>query len=115
MEILTIIQVFTQALKTHSEKFELKDLQDLDQLLATLDTPTEAELDQMLTDWLQTHTEVRDTVLPFAETNKELKRSPDLPPNSEAGILQNLFELRQTNQEIIKAKTNQQQPDKSKQ
>ncbi|NEO11534.1 MULTISPECIES: hypothetical protein [unclassified Moorena] len=114
MEILAIIQVFTQALKTHSKKFELIDLQDLDQLLATLETPTEAELDQILTNWLQTHTEVRDTLRRF-DDQRELKNSPKLPSNSEAGILENLFELRQTNQEIIKAKTNQQQPDKSKQ
>ncbi|NEP28617.1 hypothetical protein [Moorena sp. SIO3I6] len=115
MEISRIIQAFTQALKTHSKKFELIDLQDLDQLLVTLDTPTEAELDQILTNWLQTHTEVRDTLRPFAETNKELKNSPKLPPNSEASIIQNLFELRQTNQEVIKAKTNQQDQDKSQQ
>ncbi|NEO39721.1 MAG: hypothetical protein F6J90_26685 [Moorea sp. SIOASIH] len=115
MEISTIIKVFTQAIKNYSEKFELKDLQDLDQLLETLDTPTEAELDQILTNWLQIHTEVRDTLRRFAETNKELNNSPKLPSNSEASILQNLFELRQTNQEVIKAKTKQQQPDNSKQ
>ncbi|NEO38178.1 MAG: hypothetical protein F6J90_18325 [Moorea sp. SIOASIH] len=114
MEISTIIQAFTQALKTHSEKFEIEDLQDLSQILSPLDTPTEDELDDLLTDWLQTHTEVRDTVLPFAETDKELNTSPKLPSNSEAGIIQNLFELRQTNQEVIKAKTNQQDQDKSK-
>ncbi|NEO62492.1 MAG: hypothetical protein F6J98_19480 [Moorea sp. SIO4G2] len=51
MEILTIIQGFTQALKTHSKKFELIDLQDLDQVLAALDTPTEDELNELIKTW----------------------------------------------------------------
>ncbi|NEO46485.1 MAG: hypothetical protein F6K55_21095 [Moorea sp. SIO4A3] len=115
MEILTIIQGFTQALKTQSKKFELIDLQDLDQVLAALDTPTEDELNELIKTWLKKHKQVRDAVLPFAETTLELKGSPKLPPNSEASILQNLFELRQTTKEIIKAKTNQQDQDKSQQ
>ncbi|NEO91925.1 MAG: hypothetical protein F6K56_17430 [Moorea sp. SIO3G5] len=115
MEILTIIQGFTQALKTDSEKFKIEDLQDLDQVLAALDTPTEDELNELIKTWLKKHKQVRDAVLPFAQTTQELKKSPEPPPNSEAGILENLFELRQTNQEIIKAKTNQQDQDKSQQ
>ncbi|NEO80030.1 hypothetical protein [Moorena sp. SIO4G3] len=115
MEILTIIQGFTQALKTDYEKFKIEDLQDLDQVLAALDTPTEDELNELIKTWLKKHKQVRDAVLPFAQTTQELKKSPKLPPNSEAGILENLFELRQTNQKVIKAKTNQQDQDKSQQ
>ncbi|EGJ33937.1 MULTISPECIES: hypothetical protein [Moorena] len=112
MKFKKIIQVFPQVLKTHSEKFELEDLQDLDQVLAALDTQTEGELVNLLKNWFQNHTKVTETIRKFAQTTQELKKSPEPPPNSEASILQNLFELRETNQETIKAKTNQ---DKSKQ
>ena len=112
MKIEKIIQVSPQVIKNNSDKFELEDLQDLEQVLAALDTKTEAELEQLLTDWFKTHKQVRDTIRKFTK-NRELNGSPELPPNSEAGILQNLFELRQTNQEVIKAKTNQQHQDQS--
>ncbi|NEO61180.1 MAG: hypothetical protein F6J98_12285 [Moorea sp. SIO4G2] len=109
------IQVFPQVLKTKSEEFELEDLQDLDQVLAALDTQTEGELVDLLKNWFKNHTKVTETIRKFAETTLELKNSPKLPPNSEASIIQNLFELRQTTKEIIKAKTNQQDQDKSQQ
>ncbi|NEO76955.1 hypothetical protein [Moorena sp. SIO4G3] len=118
MEIIKIldkkIQVFRQALETKSEDFEFEDLQDLDQTLVALDTQTEADLVNILTNWFKNHTKLTDTLRLFAD-ERELKHSPKLPSNSEASILQNLFELRQTNQEIIKTKTKQQQSEKSKQ
>ena len=52
-KILKIIQGFKNALKTDSEKFQLEDLQDLDQVLAALDTPTEAELEELIKTWLK--------------------------------------------------------------
>ncbi len=115
MKIQKMIQVFPQVLNKHYEKFKIEELQDLDQVLSALENKTKTELDQLLTDWLQTHTEVRNTVLPFAENYKELNTSPKLPSNSEASILQNIFELRQTLTETIKAKTNQQDQDNSQQ
>ncbi|NEO03563.1 MAG: hypothetical protein F6K50_52235 [Moorea sp. SIO3I7] len=115
MKYSKIIQVFPQVLKMHSEKFELEDLQDLGQFLAYLDTKTEKkELVDLMENWFKIHKQVRDTIRQFAK-NRELKNSRELPPNSEAGILQNLFELRQTLTETIKAKTNQQDQDNSQQ
>ncbi|NEQ57890.1 MAG: hypothetical protein F6K53_10945 [Moorea sp. SIO4A1] len=116
MKIEKIIQVFPQIIKTQFEKFELEDLQSLDQVLAALDTKIEeTELVNILKKWFKTHKQVRDTIISLFGDNKELKRSPDLPPNSEASILENLFELRQTNKEVIKAKTNQQDQEHSQQ
>ncbi|NEO95609.1 MAG: hypothetical protein F6K56_37745 [Moorea sp. SIO3G5] len=90
-------------------------MQDLEQFLASLDTKTEeSELVNLIKNWFKTHKKCRDTIDLFGD-QRELKKSPKLPPNSEASILQNLFELQKTNQKIIKAKTKQQQPDNSKQ
>lgn len=115
-KILKIIQGFKHALKTDSEKFQLEDLQDLDQVLAALDTPTEAELEELIKTWLKKHKQVRDTIRPFAETTQELKKSPEPPPNSDAGILQNVFEeFKKKLTETIKVKTNQQDQDNSQQ
>ncbi|NEP52991.1 MAG: hypothetical protein F6K65_31010 [Moorea sp. SIO3C2] len=116
MKISKMIQVFPQVLKKHYEKFELEDLQHLYKVLVELDTKTEeAELVDILKKWFRTHKQFRDNIISLSGDNKELKNSRELPPNSESGILQNIFELRQTLKETIKDKTNQQDQDNSQQ
>lgn len=113
MKFAELIQVFPQVLKTKPEIFKVEDLQDLDKTLTALDNQPEAEVVEQVKDWFRTHTEARDTLSQFAGANlKELKTSSLPPPSSEASILQNLFELRQTNQDILKAKNNQSKPEK---
>jgi hypothetical protein len=113
MKFAELIQVFPQVLKNNSEMFKLEDLQDLDKTLTALDNQPEAEVVEQVKAWFKTHTEARDTLIQFASANRELKTSPPLPPSSEVSILQNLFELRQTNQDILKAKNNQAKTEKS--
>jgi len=113
MKFTELIQVFPQVIKTNSEIFKLEDLQDLDQTLAALDKQPEAEVVEQVKTWFRTHTKARDTLIQFARANRELKTSSLPPPSSEVSILQNLFELRQTNKDILKAKNNQSKPEKS--
>ncbi|NEP22429.1 hypothetical protein [Moorena sp. SIO3I6] len=114
MTILKELKLFLKALETNFDDFDREDLQDLGQFLADLDIQTEADLIKV-TDWFKNHTKLTDTLRLLLDDERELKKSPKLPPNSEASIIQNLFEPRKTNQEVIKAKTNQQDQDKSQQ
>lgn len=114
MKFTKLIQVFPQVIKTNPEIFKVEDLQDLDKTLTALDNQPEAEVVEQVKAWFKTHTEARDTLIKFANANnRELKSSPLPPLSSEVSILQNLFELRQTNQDILKAKNNQAKPEKS--
>ena len=113
MKFTQIIQIFPQVLKTNSEIFKLEDLQDLDQTLTALDNQPEAKVVELVKAWFKTHTEARDSLIQFADANRELTRSSLPSSRSQARILQNLFELRQTNKDILKAKNNQLKPDKS--
>ncbi len=113
MKFAELIQVFPQVLKTQPEIFKLEDLQDLDKTLTALDNQPEVEVVEQVKAWFRTHTQARDTLIQFASANRELKTSLLPPAVKEATILQNLFELRQTNQDILTAKNNQSKPEKS--
>ena len=119
MKFTQLIQIFPEVLKNKAEIFKLEDLQDLDQTLTALDNQPEAEVVEQVKAWFRNHREARDSLIQFASANyeleelKELKTSPLPPPSSEASILQNLFELRQTNQDFLKAKNNQAKTEKS--
>ena len=102
MKFREIIQNFPQALKTQPQIFDIKDLQDLDIILADLDSEAdEDEVVEKVKSWLKTHTKARDTVIEFASSTRQVNSSPRQPASNEAAIVQNLFELRRTNKEIL--------------
>lgn len=90
------ISVFLECLQTQPEKFTPEALQSLDLILATLDEKPVTEIRQALVEWLQTYTEARDAIIQLASDNRELGKVPRNPESSEAGIRQNLYELRET-------------------
>src|SRR5512136_2603483 len=106
MKFTDIIQVFPEALKAIPDDFTTEDLQDLDAILAGLDTQPTAEIIEPLKAWFKTHTNARDTIIQFANTKRQIGKLPPKPLNSEAEILENLFELRKTNRDTLAGKTN---------
>ncbi|MEM9925934.1 MAG: hypothetical protein AAF915_19645 [Cyanobacteria bacterium P01_D01_bin.50] len=110
MKFAELIQNFPEALKDQPQIFDIKDLQDLDIILANLDRE-EDEVVEEVKNWFRTHTKARDALIQFASSTRQVNSSPRQPPSSEAAIIQNLMELRQTNQEII-SKNNQNLPKK---
>lgn len=111
MKFAELIQNFPDALKTKPLIFDIKDLQDLDIILADLDHEVD-ELVEKVKNWFRTHTNARDALIQFASPTRQVNSSPRQPASSEAAIIQNLFELRQTNQEILR-QNNQNPPTKS--
>ena len=56
---------------------------------------------EKIKNWLTTHTTARDALIQFASRSRQINSSPRQRASSEASIIQNLMELRRTNQEII--------------
>jgi hypothetical protein len=110
MNLAEIIQSFPHALKTQPQRFNIEDLQDLDTILADLDYETDKVVENVK-HWFKTHTNARDTLIQLASSTRQVNSSPRQPASSEAAIIQNLFELRQINQEILRQ--NNQEPPKS--
>ena len=97
------LQIFSQALSEQPEKFNLQDLKDLAKTLAELAESKEKEDKKKLNNWFRNHEAVTDTIDNLTET-KEINQSPPPSVSSEAGIIQNMFELAAKNQEIINEK-----------
>lgn len=114
MKFTKLIQNFPEALKTQPQIFDIKDLQDLDIILASLDSE-EDEVVEKVKNWFRTHTKARNALTKFASSTPSYTRQVNSlsrqSPSSEASIIQNLMELRQTNQEII-SQNNQNSPKK---
>lgn len=111
MKFAELIQNFPEALKTQPQIFDIKDLQDLDIILTDLDGEVD-EVVEKVKNWFRTHTTARDALIQFASSTRQVNSSPRQPASSEASIIQNLMELRQTNQEIL-SQNNQNSPKKS--
>ena len=111
MKFAKLILNFPEALKTKPKIFDIKDLQDLDIILTDLDREAD-EVVEKVKNWFRTHTTARDALIQFASSTRQVNSSPRQPPSSEASIIQNLMELRQTNQEIL-SQNNQNSPKKS--
>ncbi|MGH2415903.1 MAG: hypothetical protein ACRDEA_19885 [Microcystaceae cyanobacterium] len=107
-----LIQIFPDALKTQPQIFDIKDLQELDIILADLDHEVDEVVVEKVKNWFKTHTNARDTLIQFASPSRQVNSSPRQRASSEAAMIQNLFELRQTNQEILR-QNNQNPPTKS--
>lgn len=110
MKFTKLIQNFPEALKTQPQIFDIKDLQDLDIILASLDSE-EDEVVEKVKNWFRTHIKAREALIQFASPTRQVNSLPRQSPSSEASIIQNLMELRQTNQEII-SQNNQNSPKK---
>jgi hypothetical protein len=110
MKFAELIQIFPHALKTNPQIFDIKDLQDLDIILADLEHEVD-EVVEKVKNWFKTHKNARDALSQFASPTRQVNSSPRQRASSEAAIIQNLFELRQTNQEILR-KNNQNPPTK---
>lgn len=108
MRFTELIQNFPEALKTQPQIFDIKDLQDLDIILTELDSEADEVIDK-IKNWFRTHTTARDALIQFASRTRQINSSPRPPASSEASIIQNLMELRRTNQEII-SQNNQNSP-----
>ncbi len=111
MRFAELIQNFPEALKTQPQIFDIKDLQDLDIILTELDSEADEAIDK-IKNWFRTHTTARDALIQFSSSTRQVNSSPRQPPSSEASIIQNLMELRRTNQEIVSQK-NQNSPKQS--
>lgn len=111
MKFVELIQNFPEALKTQPQIFDIKDLQDLDIILTDLDREVD-EVVEKVKNWFRTHTTARDALIQFASSTRQVNSSPRQPASSEASIIQNLMELRQTNQEIL-SQNNQKSPKQS--
>lgn len=108
MKFAELIPNFSKALKTQPQIFDIKDLQDLDIILADLDREADKVVEKVK-NWFKIHTTARDSLIQFASSNRQVNSSPRQQPVSEASIIQNLIELRQTNQEIL-SQNNQNSP-----
>jgi hypothetical protein len=106
MNFPALIQVFPEALKKQPQKFDIQDLQDLDAILAGLETAPEETIKKLEEEWFGEHDKLTDTLILFAERKREIGKLPPKPPISEAEILENLFELRKTNRKTLADKTN---------
>lgn len=106
MEFTRLIQVFPKALKKEPQNFDIQDLQDLDAILAGLDTQREETIKKLEEEWFGEHDKLTDTLIWFAERNREIGKLPPKPLSGEAEILENLFELRKTNRDTLAGKTN---------
>ncbi|BAZ38438.1 hypothetical protein NIES4101_43750 [Calothrix sp. NIES-4101] len=104
MKINQIIACFPEILKNHPCKFTNQTLEDLDTLLVQIDEQAEIDIIQNFKAWLKKNTQARDVILKFATEERELDSSPRPQPISEINIRQNLFELRKTNQEVLKSR-----------
>ena len=111
MKFAKLIQNFPEALKTQPQIFDIKDLQDLDIILTELDSEADEVIDK-IKNWFRTHTTARDALIQFSSSTRQVNSSPRQPASSEASIIQNLMELRRTNQEIV-SQNNQNSPKKS--
>lgn len=107
------LQIFTQALSEQPERFKLEDLEDLATTLTELAQPTEEEAKEKLNSWFRNHEAVTDAIDNFTGT-KEIHQSPRPPVSSEAGIIQNIFELTAIVNETIENKKEGGGQDKSK-
>ncbi|WP_017721781.1 hypothetical protein [Kamptonema formosum] len=106
MEFTILIQVFPEALKKQPQNFDIQDLQDLDAILAGLDTQPKETIKKLEEEWFLEHEKLTETLTWFAERKREIGKLTPKPLNSEAEILENLFELRQTNRDTLAGKTN---------
>lgn len=106
------LQFFAQTLNEQPKQFQLEDLEELDATLANLAQATEEEATKKLNIWFRNHESVTDAIDNLAAT-REINQSLRLPASSEAGILQNMFELRTQVKETIENKKQGEQ-DKSK-
>lgn len=100
MKFAELILNFPKALKTQPQIFDIKDLQDLDIILADLDSQPN-EVVEKVKNWFKTHTTARDALIQFASPTRQVNSSPRPRGSSEASIIQNLMELRETNKEIL--------------
>ncbi|MUG91940.1 hypothetical protein F7734_05475 [Scytonema sp. UIC 10036] len=110
MKFAELIQNFPYALKTEPQKFNIEDLQDLDRILADLDREPD-EVIQKVKNWFMSHTNARDDIIRIASPTRQVNVLPRQAPSREATIIQNLFELRETNREVLRQ--NNQEPPKS--
>lgn len=106
MEFTRLIQVFPKALKKEPQNFDIQDLQDLDAILAGLETAPKETIKTLEEEWFIEHDKLTETLTWFAERNRQIGKLPPKPPSGESEILENLFELRQTNRDTLAGKTN---------
>ncbi|MBP0028215.1 hypothetical protein [Roseofilum sp. Guam] len=112
MKLYELLAIFPACLKAQPQNFSDDALQALDPILANLDQASEEDLTSALKGWMRSHTQERDTLIQFANSNRELSSSRRLPEVTEAGIRQNLYELK-TQREADKPASNPPPKDRS--
>lgn len=119
MTLNELLAIFPACLKVQPQDFSDDALQALDPILANLDQASEEDLTRDLEGWMRNHTHERNTLIKFANnnpeldlSNRELSSSPRPPEVTEAGIRQNLYELK-TQREPDKPASNPPAKDRS--
>lgn len=92
-------------LRANTELFSGKDLQELDNTLATLESQSEEEADETLSKFYVEHRHIRDALRKLSNDTRELGKVP--PTDSKQSVrLKNFFQdLRQQVQDKLKTQS----------